>query len=154
ACPAPGDIRYVLGLNQGDSCIQLLVQDGGLNDADGLANATIVDPSGLAEFVGPDDDRDGVADAEDNCLFASNPDQRDSNSDGYGNRCDGDLNNDGSTNTLDLNQYKLAHRSSLGDANYTADADFNGDEAINTLDLNIYRDLHRKDPGPSCCGQF
>ncbi len=59
-----------------------------------------------------------------------------------------------STNTLDLNLYKLAHRSALGDANYSANADFNGDEVINTLDLNIYKGLHRQAPGPSCCGLF
>ena len=68
--------------------------------------------------------------------------------------CDGDLNNDGSTNTLDLNLYKLAHRTSPGDTNYNADADFNGDVVINTLDLNIYKGLHRLPPGPSCCGEF
>jgi hypothetical protein len=48
ACPAPGDGNYLAGLNHGDSCIQLLLQDGGPNDADGLANGVIVDPSGLA----------------------------------------------------------------------------------------------------------
>ena len=66
--------------------------------------------------------------------------------------CDGDLNNDGRTNTLDLNLYKQAHRSVEGGANYNIDADFNGDGRINTLDLNIYKGLHRKLPGPSCCG--
>ena len=71
--------------------------------------------------------------------------------DGYGNLCDGDLNNDGSTNTLDLNLYKQAHRTGVGDANYDVDADFNGDGTINTLDLNIYKGLHRLLPGPSCC---
>jgi hypothetical protein len=48
ACPAPGDVSYGFGLNQGDSCIQLLLQDGGANDADGLANGVFIDPSGLA----------------------------------------------------------------------------------------------------------
>ena len=107
-----------------------------------------------------DSDSDGIVDLEDNCIDVPNgpliPDagsnsQVDTDGDGYGNMCDGDLNNDGSTNTLDLNLYKLAHRTSPGDTNYSADADFNGDVVINTLDLNIYKSLHRKPPGPSCC---
>jgi hypothetical protein len=110
-----------------------------------------------------DTDTDGVPDYQDNCVLKPNgpliPDaggnsQLDTDGDGYGNLCDGDLNNDGSTNTLDLNLYKLAHRTSVGDANYNADADFNGNGVINTLDLNIYKGLHRKPPGPSCCGLF
>ena len=91
---------------------------------------------------------------EDNCILVTNADQLDTDGDGYGNLCDGDLNNDGNTNTLDLNLYKQAHRTSLGDANYNPDADFNVDGTINTLDLNIYKGLHRKPPGPSCCGSF
>ena len=108
-------------------------------------------------YVLPDDkdsDGDGIVDSVDNCLEVPNPDQRDTDGDGYGNLCDGDLNNDGSTNTLDLNIYKLVHRSVVGDANYNPDADFDGDGRINTLDLNIYKGLHRKPPGPSCCGSF
>ena len=98
-----------------------------------------------------DTDGDGVPDSSDNCTSVSNPSQLDTDGDGYGNLCDGDLNNDGSTDTLDLNLYKLAHRSAVGDANYDIDADFNGDGVINTLDLNIYKGLHRLPPGPSCC---
>ena len=98
-----------------------------------------------------DTDGDGVADIFDNCTLVPNPDQRDTDGDSYGNMCDGDLNNDGATNTIDLNIYKAAHRSKLGDLNYNPDADSNGDGAINTLDLNIYKGLHRKPPGPSCC---
>jgi hypothetical protein len=90
----------------------------------------------------------------DNCTLVTNLDQLDTDGDGYGNLCDGDLNNDGDTNTLDLNLYKLAHRSEGGDADYNVDADFNSDGVINTLDLNIYKGLHRKPPGPSCCGSF
>ena len=102
----------------------------------------------------PDTDGDTLRDFLDNCIEAANSDQLDTDGDGYGNLCDGDLNDDGSTNTLDLNLYKLAHRTSVGDANYNPDADFNGDGTINTLDLNIYKGLHRKPPGPSCCGAF
>jgi hypothetical protein len=101
-----------------------------------------------------DTDGDGVPDTTDNCINQPNADQRDTDGDGYGNMCDGDLNNDASTNTLDLNLLKLAYRSAVGDANYNVDADLNGDGVINTLDLNIFKGLYRKPPGPSCCGAF
>ena len=48
ACPSPGDALYVEGLNPGHGCVQLLIEDGGPNDADGLADGIIRDPGGLA----------------------------------------------------------------------------------------------------------
>ena len=108
----------------------------------------------LSHYCNPmiiDTDNDGILDDQYNCILIPNADQRDTDGDDYGNVCDGDLNNDGGTNTLDLNLYKLAHRSAIGDANYNVHADFNWDGVINTLDLNIYKGLHRKPPGPSCC---
>lgn len=127
----------------------------------GVHDLTLLNPDGsilktasLINIGGLDSDGDGLFDDIDNCIFVPNADQRDTDGDGYGNLCDGDLNNDGSTDTLDLNLYKVAHRTALGDANYNQDADFNGDGLINTIDLNIYKGLHRKPPGPSCCGLF
>ncbi len=128
----------------------VLTQD---TDQDGLPDST----DNCPETPNPeqtDTDGDLVGDACDNCTGIANADQLDTDGDGYGNLCDGDLNNDGSANTLDLNLYKLAHRSAVGDANFNVDADFNGDGVINTLDLNIYKGLHRTPPGPSCCGSF
>lgn len=46
-CPAPGSSSYAAGLNAGDRCVQLTIVDGGPNDADGLANGTVVDPGGI-----------------------------------------------------------------------------------------------------------
>jgi len=43
----------------------------------------------------PDGDGDGVADSEDNCPSAPNPDQTDTDEDGVGNACDDDDDNDG-----------------------------------------------------------
>lgn len=129
----------------------------GLNHTDNTFPAWAVHDGDVSA---DDSDSDGIVDMEDNCIDVPNgpliPDagsnsQLDTDGDGYGNMCDGDLNNDGSTNTLDLNLYKLAHRTSPGDANYNVNADFNGDVVINTLDLNVYKGLHRKPPGPSCC---
>jgi hypothetical protein len=128
-------------------------QGGGGKSGDAFAWAVHTGDIGTAVTV-DDFDGDGIPDDQDNCSAAVNYDQRDTDGDGYGSLCDGDLNNDGATNTLDLNLYKLAHRTTVGDANYNPDADFNGDGTINTLDLNIYKGLHRKPPGPSCCGVF
>ena len=47
-CPPPGSVSYLVGLNQGDGCVQLTIEDGGPNDEDGVANGAIVDPGGVA----------------------------------------------------------------------------------------------------------
>ena len=44
ACPAPGSSDYQPGLNYLDNCVQLTIEDGGPNDADGEVNAMIADP--------------------------------------------------------------------------------------------------------------
>lgn len=48
SCPAPGSADYRSGLHAGDRCIQLTIEDGGPNDTDGMANAQVVDPGGVA----------------------------------------------------------------------------------------------------------
>ncbi len=46
-CPIPDSVSYAAGLNVGDDCIQVTIQDGGPNDADGLVNAEVKDPGGI-----------------------------------------------------------------------------------------------------------
>lgn len=46
-CPPPGDSAYTAGLMQGHWCVQLTIEDGGPNDADGERNQAIVDPGGV-----------------------------------------------------------------------------------------------------------
>ncbi|MEK6775296.1 MAG: dockerin type I domain-containing protein [bacterium] len=105
-----------------------------------------------AARYGADTDDDAVPDTQDNCIQAANgpktPDaggnvQRDTDSDGYGNRCDADLNGDGITNSLDLGLFKLVFMGS--DAN----SDLNGDGIVNSLDLGIVKNLFMLPPGPS-----
>jgi len=55
--------------------------------------------------VDTDTDGDGVVDLLDNCRLVGNW-QTDTDGDGYGNRCDGDLNNDGVTNGADFSAWK------------------------------------------------
>ncbi|MDF1554658.1 MAG: hypothetical protein P1P84_16420 [Deferrisomatales bacterium] len=92
----------------------------------------------------PDADADGVADVNDNCAFLPNADQRDSNGDGYGNRCDPDFNNDGGVNFADLAYLKSVFLT--GDP----DADLNGDGGVNFGDLAILKSMFLGSPGPSC----
>jgi len=47
-CPEADSSSYLLGLMPGDTCIQLLIQDGGPNDADLSANGIIKDPGVLS----------------------------------------------------------------------------------------------------------
>ena len=51
ACPSVGSDAFVAGLTEGDTCLQITVQDGGPNDADGQTNGEYDDPSGIAEAV-------------------------------------------------------------------------------------------------------
>lgn len=50
-CPPPGASNYKQGLTAGHWCVQLLINDGGPNDQDGLVNAAIADPGGVAVFI-------------------------------------------------------------------------------------------------------
>jgi hypothetical protein len=97
-----------------------------------------------AACIGADTDSDGISDAFDNCTLVANPDQRDTNGDGYGNVCDADLNNDGAINFTDLGALKAVFFTS-GDV----DADFNGDGRVNFADLGIMKAAFFGAPGPS-----
>ena len=90
-----------------------------------------------------DTDGDGLADAQDNCVLAANPDQRDTDGDFYGNLCDPDLNGDGIVNTLDLGILRERFFGS------DEDADFNGDGSVNVADLAVMKALFFMTPGPS-----
>lgn len=91
-----------------------------------------------------DFDQDGVDDSFDNCLFVGNTDQIDFDADGYGNVCDGDIDNDGDTDGLDLALMALSRFH--GD---TEVADLNGDELIDHDDLRIFALLFSHSPGPT-----
>ena len=47
SCPESGSTSYTAGLVIGATCIQLMIEDGGPNDADGAADGTVTDPSGV-----------------------------------------------------------------------------------------------------------
>lgn len=47
-CPAPGDVAYRSGLNTGDRCLELRMNDGGPNDTDLHANGVVTDPGSVS----------------------------------------------------------------------------------------------------------
>lgn len=95
-----------------------------------------------------DTDGDGVPDAVDVCTLVPDgplqpPTQRDSNADGFGNRCDADLDGSGIVNFGDLAILKRVFFSR------DADADLNGDGLVNFSDLQILKAGFLQPPGPS-----
>jgi len=96
-----------------------------------------------ASGVGADSDGDGYIDTSDNCVLRYNPDQLDADGDGYGNRCDADLNNNGIVDSGDYSIWSAAFG--------TDDpvADLNGDGSVDGADYTIWADTFGKAPGPS-----
>jgi hypothetical protein len=97
-----------------------------------------------------DVDSDTVLDVNDNCLTDPNGGQCDTDQDGYGNACDGDVNNDGTTDVAD---YTDIDNNILGTSPPGADTDCNG-----VIDVGDYPRVDNNilnPPGPSglaCAG--
>lgn len=49
-CPPPGSVDWEPGLIAGYRCVQLTLEDGGPNDADGLVNSAIADPGAVSSL--------------------------------------------------------------------------------------------------------
>lgn len=114
-------------ITDGGGVMRLLVQQDG---------RVLVDPH-------DDQDQDGVTNGDDNCTNIPNPDQRDTDQDGYGNVCDADLDNNGFVSFGDLDLFRS--RFGTGDP----DADFDGSGFVSFGDLEIFRRLFGHAPGPA-----
>lgn len=89
-------------------------------------------------------DGDDIGAIEDNCIETFNPDQRDTDTDGFGNDCDGDFDQNCLINFADLQSMSF-NFFAPGDL----DTDLNGDNITNFLDLQIMEPLVFGPPGPS-----
>ena len=83
-----------------------------------------------------DSDKDGFDDINDNCVDVVNPGQVDSDTDGLGNRCDADFDNNG---VVDLDDLSLFKQNFFGTSE-VYDLDDSGG-VINGADLGIFRQL-------------
>lgn len=99
-------------------------------------------------------DGDGVPDATDDCMELADPDQRDTDGDGFGNLCDPDVDQDGivtargiggRTGEGDLE--RIARIASIGGYDPTLDLD--GDHRVDTTDVGIAQLWLLLPPGPS-----
>lgn len=95
-----------------------------------------------------DTDGDLVVDNIDTCRLVVNTTNIDSNNDGYGNRCDGDLNNNGSTNAQDTTLYRQQLGQPSTSPVFNA-ADINTNGSVNAQDTTLFRGLLGQPPGPS-----
>ena len=90
-----------------------------------LASAIQNDP----DAPDADRDNDGILDEFDNCVFAYNPSQIDSDGDAYGNSCDADYNQDGTVDEADVNVFVTEYLdtdNSQGDFNNDGVVGWNG----------------------------
>jgi hypothetical protein len=107
--------------------------------------------SDLTYSATTDTDGDGVFDNVDNCTLVPNAGQIDTNNNGYGNVCDGDLNFDHFVNALDLGLFKSAYAPSnliYPEADYDPNSDFNSDGVVNDMDKSLLYTFFAKPPGP------
>ena len=101
-----------------------------------------------------DSDSDTVPDVADNCVLTANSNQVDTNGDGFGQRCDADLDDDGLVFIPDLVEFFQSFISCsvlIRPELYNEHADFDSDGCILGSDLQILIPQILKAPGPSCC---
>lgn len=121
----------------------------------GWSNVYVGDP--LMRAAAPvsraprDRDGDGARDARDNCLLLPNPDQRDTDGDGYGNLCDADFDGDGRVSAMSsLGHGDIGRLMRSIDAGfYIPNHDLDGDGAVDRRDLAIAELSLYLAPGPS-----
>jgi hypothetical protein len=98
-----------------------------------------------------DRDGDGFVEWQDNCTGLYNPSQADADEDGFGNACDGDLNNSGLVTAADYPILRdcLNRRAESARRDPCAVADLNDDDLVTAADYAIWRAMLNKPPGPS-----
>ena len=136
-----------------DNTSVAIVDNAGTVRAVGLGSTTIRSrydskQTSTTFTVAIDTDGDTVPDPIDNCTLVPNQAQCDSDDDGFGNHCDGDLNNNGATNAQDVTML----RQQLGQPSVGPtfnQADMNCNAAVNAQDVTLFRVRLGSPPGPA-----
>ena len=121
---------------------------------DGFTEGWIANlPCGLCEadpIADPSDqDGDKVADRSDNCTEDANPEQVDSDGDGYGNLCDADYDGDGVVSGRDFLLFRSTFGKRASQRGFLAVADADGDGVIAGTDFLAFRSQYQRGaPGP------
>jgi hypothetical protein len=95
-----------------------------------------------------DTDGDTICDVIDNCSSVANASQLDSDSDGYGNRCDCDFDNNNACDGTDFGLFGAQFGSAIPPGN--PNMDFDGNLAVDGTDFGIFGGLFGGLPGPAC----
>jgi hypothetical protein len=114
--------------------------------------------AGLSLTVGAgpihvDPDGDDIPDMYDNCMLIANANQADADQDGYGQPCDGDMDNDGKVQLADFVTFKATYLKNA--PTYDEQADFNCDGKVQLTDFVTFKSLYLTAPGLSgqtCAG--
>jgi hypothetical protein len=140
--------RYARGVPAGESFYRGLPYLGWMNVWVGDPLMRIEKP---VERAPEDGDADGVADVRDNCSRLPNPDQRDTDADGFGNLCDADFDGDGVVGTSwgrfpygDLEELRIRAR----ERRYAEHQDLDGDGHVDARDDSIAQMFLLLPPGP------
>jgi hypothetical protein len=99
-----GGVTFTVANTDGDSTPDFRDLDSD-NDtwSDQFEGQSDLDRDNTPNFRDLDSDGDGALDRTDNCAFAANANQADTDGDGQGNVCDNDTDNDGLTNAQEVN---------------------------------------------------
>ena len=102
-----------------------------------------------------DPDGDGQTNTGDNCTEVSNRNQCDADRDGYGNACDGDFDENGRVDAVDVSVYFAPDRAAGRDSG--RGTDLNCDGVVDDADAALLARLIGSAPGPSgryCAGKI
>jgi hypothetical protein len=113
-----------------------------------LLLASALSSAALAQ-TGGDSDSDGIPDPLDNCTLAPNPGQEDDDRDGFGNRCDADLDQTGNVTISDVNRFRICWLAQTSGADFNLACDFDASGTLASRDVLILSRSFGKPPGPS-----
>jgi hypothetical protein len=98
----------------------------------------------------PDQDSDTICDPDDNCLTLVNTSQNDVDSDGYGNACDADWDENGAVGGSDLGLWKVHFtHANLDPTDAIIDCSEPANQTVGGGELGCWKSTFTQSPGPS-----